>query len=139
MVLLAEVLIIVTNYLLDVTSFMMILSSITMFFMVLGIVALAIGFGALYPNFKYQNIAQVSTGFGGVLYMIISSIFIAIIVILEAGPVYIVFMSEIDGNTVSAFQWVLIVASFVMVVLINILAIFKPMKMGLMALREHEL
>ena len=135
----AEVLIIVTNYLLDVTSFMMILSSITMFFMVLGIVALAIGFGALYPNFKYQNIAQVSTGFGGVLYMIISSIFIAIIIILEAGPVYIVFMSEIDGNTVSAFQWVLIVASFVMVVLINILAIFKPMKMGLMALREHEL
>jgi ABC-2 type transport system permease protein len=139
MVLLGEVLIIVTNYLLDVTCFMMILSSITMFFMVLGIVALAIGFGALYPNFKYQNIAQVSTGFGGVLYMIVSSIFIAIIIILEAGPVYIIFMSEVDGNKVSAFQWVLIFVSFVVVILINILAIFKPMKMGLKALREHEL
>jgi ABC-2 type transport system permease protein len=139
MVLLAEVLIIVTNYLLEVSSFMMILSSITMFFMVLGIVALATGFGALYPNFKNQNIAQVSTGFGGVLYMIISSLFIATIIILEAGPVYIIFMSEVAGNTVSAFQWVLIIASFVAVVLINILAIFKPMNRGLKALREHEL
>ena len=138
MVLLAEVLIIVTNYLLDVTGFMMILSSVTMFFLVLGIVALAIGFGALYPNFKYQNIAQVSTGFGGVLYMIISSIFIGIIIILEAGPVYIVFMSEVNGKTVSAYQWVWIIASFLTVVLINSVAIFKPMKMGLKALREHE-
>ena len=138
MVFLAEVLVIVTNYLLDVTRFMMFLSSITMFFMVLGIVALGIGFGALYANFKYENIAQLSVGFGGVLYMIVSSIFIAIVIVLEAGPVYILFMSDASGKTVTAFQWLLIIASFLMVVLINTLAVFKPMKMGLRALREYE-
>jgi ABC-2 type transport system permease protein len=138
MVFLAEVLVIVTNYLLDVTPFMMFLSSITMFFMVLGIVALGIGFGALYANFRYENIAQLSVGFGGVLYMIVSSIFIAIVIVLEAGPVYILFMSDASGKTVTEFQWLLIVASFLMVVLINILAVFKPMKIGLKALREYE-
>jgi ABC-2 type transport system permease protein len=138
MIFLAEVLVIVTNYLLDVTPFMMFLSSITMFFMVLGIVALGIGFGALYANFRYENIAQLSVGFGGVLYMIVSSIFIAIVIVLEAGPVYILFMSDVSGKTVTAFQWLLIIASFLMVVLINTLAVFKPMKMGLKALREYE-
>jgi ABC-2 type transport system permease protein len=108
MVFLGEVLVIFTNYLLDVTRFMMFLSSITMFFMVLGIVALGIGFGALY------------------------------VIVLEAGPVYILFMSGANGKTVTAFQWLLIIASFLMVVLINTLAVFKPMKMGLKALREYE-
>ena len=61
--------------------------------------------------------------------MIVSSIFIAIVIVLEAGPVYILFMSGASGKTVTAFQWLLIIASFLMVVLINILAVFKPMTM----------
>ncbi len=138
MLLLAEVLIIVTDYLLDVTCFMMILSSCTMFLMVFAIVALGIGCGAIYPNFRYQNIAQVSTGFGGVLYMIISSIFIGIVIVLEAGPVYIVFMSKMLGNTLTLLEWILIIVAFLGVLVINIVAIFKPMEMGLRALCEYE-
>jgi len=138
MIFLGELLVIFTNYLLDVTRFMMLLSSITMLFMVLGIVALGIGFGALYANFKYENIAQLSVGFGGMLYMIVSSIFIAIVILLEAGPVYILFVSDASEKTVTHFQWLLIVVSFVIVMLINTLAIFKPMRMGLKALREYE-
>jgi len=138
MIFLGELLVIFTNHLLDVTRFMMLLSSITMLFMVLGIVALGIGFGALYANFKYENIAQLSVGFGGMLYMIVSSIFIAIVILLEAGPVYILFVSDASEKTVTHFQWLLIMVSFVMVMLINTLAIFKPMRMGLKALREYE-
>jgi ABC-2 type transport system permease protein len=107
--------------------------------MVFGIVALGIGFGALYPNFTHQNIAQVSTGFGGVMYMIVSSIFIGMIVILEAGPVYILFMSDIQGNAITAPQWFFIIISFLAVVVLSIVAVFKPMKMGLRALEKYEL
>lgn len=138
MLILAEVLIIMTNYLLDVTPFMMILSSVTMFLAIFGIVALGIGFGALYPNFKYQNIAQVATGFGGVMYMIFCAIFIALIIVLEAGPVYIMFMADVRGVAVSAMQWLFIVLSFLVVLAINVLAVYKPMKMGLEALVEYE-
>ncbi|HIJ58967.1 MAG TPA: hypothetical protein HPP41_04820, partial [Deltaproteobacteria bacterium] len=135
---LAEVLIVATNYLLEVTLFMMILSSITIGFMTFGIVALGIGFGAIYPKFKHENIGQVSTGFGGFLYMIISSLFIGSVVILEAGPVYILFMSQVRGSVISPIQWLFIVLSFSAVIVINVVAIFRPMKIGLNALREYE-
>ena len=138
MLLLGEVLIVITNYLLDVSRFMMILSSATMFLAVFGIVALGIGFGALYPNFKHQNIAQVATGFGGVMYMITAAIFIAIIIVLEAGPVYLIFMAELRGKTITGLKWFLIIAPFLFVLAITAFAVFKPMKMGLKALRQYE-
>ncbi|MBU0735099.1 MAG: hypothetical protein KKG10_13210 [Proteobacteria bacterium] len=136
--LLAEVLIVATNYLLDVTRFMMILSSVTIGFMVLGIVALGIGLGASYPKFKHENVGQVSTGFGGFLYMMISSLFIGLIIILEAGPVYVLFMSQVRGSVISSLQWLFIVSSFSAVILIICVTIVRPMKAGLKALEEYE-
>lgn len=136
--LLAEVLIVATNYLLDVTRFMMILSSVTIGFMVLGIVALGIGLGASYPKFKHENVGQVSTGFGGFLYMIISSLFIGLIIILEAGPVYVLFMSQVRGSVITSLQWLFIVSSFSAVILIICVTIVRPMKAGLKALEEYE-
>ncbi|MFH1952159.1 MAG: hypothetical protein ABIL06_11150 [Pseudomonadota bacterium] len=136
--LLAEVLIVATNYLLDVTRFMMILSSVTIGFMVLGIVALGIGLGASYPKFKHENVGQVSTGFGGFLYMMISSLFIGLIIILEAGPVYVLFMSQVRGSVITSLQWLFIVSSFSAVILIICVTIVRPMKAGLKALEEYE-
>ncbi|MFC1534347.1 hypothetical protein ACFL7M_13380 [Thermodesulfobacteriota bacterium] len=138
MLVLGETLIIVTNYLLHVTLFMMILSSITMFLAVFGIVSLGIGFGALYPNFKYENIAQVATGFGGLMYMIFSAIFMAIIIVLEAGPVYLIFMADLKGKVITGSQWSLIILAFLLALSIIIFTIYKPMKMGLEALVRYE-
>jgi ABC-2 type transport system permease protein len=138
MLILSEVLIIVTNILLHVTPFMMILSSITMFFGVFGIVSLAVGFGAMYPNFKYENISQVATGFGGLMYMIFSAIFMAVIIVLEAGPVYIIFMAGLKGAAITALQWLFIIPSFMAVFIIQLIVVFKPMNMGRNALAHYE-
>jgi len=138
MVFLGEVLIIITNRLLHVTTFMMILSSVTMLMAVFGIVALGIGFGALYPSFKHENIAQVATGFGGLMYMMFSAIFIAVVIVLEAGPVYILFMADVRGVAVTMLQWCMIVPAFILVLCISIFAVYKPMKMGLEALSKYE-
>jgi len=138
MLLLGEILIIVTNYLLNVTAFIMLLSSVTMFLEVFAIVAMGIGFGAIYPNFKYENIAQVPTGFGGLMYMIFSAIFIAVIIILEAGPVYILFMADLRGARIMWFQWFLIIVSFIMVLFIIAFTIYKSMNIGLRALNRYE-
>ncbi|MFH0843912.1 MAG: hypothetical protein V1930_00410 [Pseudomonadota bacterium] len=138
MLILIELLIIVTNYLLQVTPLMMILSSITMFLAVFGIVALAMAFGALYPNFRHENISQVASSFGGVMYMMVSVIFLAVIIILEAGPVYIVFMADHKGIPITMAQWFFIIPSFLAVLFVNVLAVFKPMKMALEALNRLE-
>jgi ABC-2 type transport system permease protein len=138
MLFLAEALIVITNYLLDTTPFMMALCSVTIFFAVMGIVALAIGFGAIYPRFKFENIAQVSTGFGGLTYMMISTLFLAVVIILEAGPVYIIFMAGYRQMSITTLQWFFIVPSFLAVLIVIFLAIERPMKMGLAALENLE-
>ena len=117
---------------------MMILSTVTMFLAIFGIIALGIGFGALYPKFKYENIAQVSTGFGGVMYMIISAIFMGAIIVFEAGPVLIIFMAGVRDRAISGLQWLFIIPSFAAVLLLVTLAILKPMKMGIKALTHYE-
>jgi ABC-2 type transport system permease protein len=135
---LAEFLTIATNLLLEVTLLMMVLSTVTIGLMVFGIVALGIGLGAMYPRFRHENIGQVATGFGGFLYMVVSSLFIGLVIILEAGPVYILFMAGVRGRVISTLEWLLIVLSFAAVLLINWTAVSRPMGMGLKALQAYE-
>lgn len=138
MLLLTEILIISTNYLLNVSSMIMLLSSLTMFFVVLGVVAMGVGMGARYPDFKYENIAKLATGFGGLMYMMISALFIACVIILEAGPVYILFTSHLNEKVVSPLQWSFITGSFFSVLVISAIAVYKPMQIGLRHLRAYE-
>ena len=127
---LAEVLIVATNVLLHVTPFIMILSSITIFFMVPGIVSMGIGLGATYPNFSSENPAQTVTSFGGLLFMILSAGFIGAVVVLEAGPVYSVFMASLHGESLSPLHWLWLIVSFSLVFILCILAVVLPMRSG---------
>ena len=138
MTVLGETLIIITNYFLHVSLFMMILSSATMFFAIFGIIAMGIGFGAMYPRFKYENISQVSTGLGGLIYMIFSVLYMAAIIILEAGPVRIFFVAEMRGERISTFQWLWIILAFMSVFLIICFTSYKSIKLGIKALEKYE-
>ena len=70
--------------------------------------------------------------------MIFSAIFMAIIIVLEAGPVYLLFMADLKGTRVTAFQWLLIIPAFLLVLIVIIVAIYKPMKIGIKALVKYE-
>jgi ABC-2 type transport system permease protein len=113
---------------------MMLLSSGTMMLMVFGIVSLGIGFGAMYPRFDHENIGQVATGFGGLLYMMVSALFIGAVVVLEAGPVYLLFMSEMKGRPISSLERIYMVLSFAGVLVLTAVAALKPMRLGHKAL-----
>ena len=58
-----------TNALLEVSTFMMLLSLATMAALTLAIGAMALAFGALYPQFETENAAQIPTSFGGLVFM----------------------------------------------------------------------
>jgi len=127
---LAEILVISSNLLLSVSSFMMFLSVITIFLLVPGIVGIAIGLGAIYADFKSENPANVVTGFGGLLYMILSFGLIALVIILEAGPVYKIFMADFKGQALSLSQLTWITMSFVIAIFICSFSAFYPMIRG---------
>lgn len=78
----------VTDYLLQVTEFLFIVSTVTITLMTFAVSGLAIGFGTLFPQFETENAAQIPTSFGGLLFMMSSVAVIGGVVMLEARPVY---------------------------------------------------
>src|SRR5216117_1499536 len=58
-----------TNVLLQVRPFMMVVGLVTICGLTFAIAALALGFGALYPQFETENAAQIPTSFGGLVFM----------------------------------------------------------------------
>lgn len=130
LLILVEILIVATNLLLDVTPFMMYLSVITLLFITPGVIAMGIGLGAAYPDFTSENPAQTATSFGGMVLMILSAAYIGAVTILEAGPVYTIFMADLNGYSLSSLQWAWISISFFIVFLLSLLAIILPIRFG---------
>jgi ABC-2 type transport system permease protein len=139
LLILAEVLIVLSNTLLKVTPFMMNVGMVTVFMMTFGITSLGVGLGAVFPKFKHENVAQIPTGFGGIVYMLMSMLFICVVIVLEAWPVYRIFTAQTFGGHISLPGWAIIATSFIMVAIVNILALFLPMKIGLNRLKQREI
>ena len=54
----------------------------------------------------------------------------------KAGPVYTLFMARLRGESITMARWTWIILSFVLVAVINGLAVFWPMRMGERRLRR---
>lgn len=91
-------LIVGTNLVLDATPFILTLTSLTMVGVTFALTSLALGFGALYPNYDTENVAEIPTSFGGLLFMMAAVSYLAGVVILEAWPVYIYLNSRMQGG-----------------------------------------
>ncbi|MDI6754404.1 MAG: hypothetical protein QME78_08420 [Thermodesulfobacteriota bacterium] len=134
----AEVLIYLSNCFLQVTPFMMVLSAVTIFFMTFGIVGLGVGLGAIYPRFRVENAAQIVSGFGGIFYMIFSMIYVGAVVVLEAWPVYTIFMGAFHQRALSISDWAGIALSFTAVAVLMGAAVIIPMRLGLKKIAEMD-
>jgi ABC-2 type transport system permease protein len=67
---------------------MLVVSTVTMVAVTMAMTALALGLGAVFPNFETENAAEVPMSFGGLLFMMVAVTYLAAVVILEAFPVY---------------------------------------------------
>ena len=85
---LAVIIVFVTNVLLGVSAFMMTVSVFTIVLLTCAIASLALAFGTMFPQFESENVAQIPTSFGGLLFMMTSVSLIGIVVLLEGRPVY---------------------------------------------------
>jgi ABC-2 type transport system permease protein len=97
---------------------------------------MGVGLGAAYPDFKAENPTQTITSFGGLVFMIACAGYIGLVVILEAGPVYNLFMAGIRDNIITLSAWIWIVGSFSLVLILSLLAISLPMRFGEKRLSE---
>ena len=122
----------------NATDFMIWLSVITIGCMTFGITSLGIGLGTYFPRFKVENVSQIATGFGGMLYMITAVSFIGLVVILEARPVYLFFMSKLRSIPLTGRELAEIITLLYLVLVVNVVAFILPMKLGLRKLSSLE-
>ena len=101
---LALVIVGVTDYLLQVSEFMMVVSVLSITFMTLAIAGLAVGFGTLFPQFETENAAQIPTSFGGLVFMMSAIAVIGGVVMLEAKPVYSYLSARAFGTEADPLQ-----------------------------------
>jgi ABC-2 type transport system permease protein len=85
---------VLTNSLLHAPPFMMSVAIFTIVLYTMAASALALSFGALYPQFGTENAAQIPTSFGGLVYMMSSLSLLALVIMFEAVPVTAYLRSE---------------------------------------------
>jgi ABC-2 type transport system permease protein len=98
LLLVALPLIVFTNVVLQASPFILILTTVTMIGITFALTALALGFGALYPNFDTENAAEIPTSFGGLLFMMAAVLYLVGVVVLEAWPVYLFLTARLRGG-----------------------------------------
>jgi ABC-2 type transport system permease protein len=95
----------VTNVLLKASPFMMAVSLTAIFALTLAIGAMALGFGALYPQFETENAAQIPTSFGGLVFMMATVALLAAVIVLLSGPVYAYLRAANEGANTTLGAW----------------------------------
>ncbi|MGD9648401.1 MAG: hypothetical protein AB7U73_22005, partial [Pirellulales bacterium] len=108
----------------------------------LGLSGLAVGMGAKMPNLREESPSKIAAGFGGTLNLVVSTIYIAAIVILTALPSHFYLGAReadprgllFDFDRLRLWMFVGAAAS----VLIGVLATVVPLRMGFRAFDELE-
>jgi ABC-2 type transport system permease protein len=133
---LGELLVFLSNLMLQVPPWMMALSLITVCSMTFGIAAIGVGFGALYPNFNFDNAAEIPTSFGGAISMIVSIGFIALIVMIEAWPIYQITTASLRRGPISAPTLWIVAPSMAIVAALTAAVIAVSLKAGIRRLEQ---
>ncbi len=132
---LALIIVGVTNYLLQVTPFMFAVSLLSITGLTFAVCGMAIGFGTVFPQFETENAAQIPTSFGGLLFMMASVAVIGGVVILEARPVYGYVSAKAFNTAVSPVE---MVVGFTAAAVLCIAATVLPLREALRRLDKVE-
>ncbi len=138
LLLVAVPLIVGTNLILSATPFILTLTTVTMVGVTLALTALALGFGALFPNYETENPAEIPTSFGGLVFMMVATGYLAGIVILEAWPVYLFLSARFRGEEQGLAPVVPLVLGLVGALVLTALAVWLPLRAGVRKTRALE-
>jgi ABC-2 type transport system permease protein len=126
----------VTDAMLGVTQFIFAVSIFTIVFLTFALAGLALGLGAVFPQYDTENAAQIPTSFGGLVFMMISAGLVGAVVLLEARPVYSYLTAESFGGVANPIDMYF---GFGLAGLLCLLCTFVPLNIALRRLERLEL
>jgi ABC-2 type transport system permease protein len=119
-----------------VTQFIFLVSIFTITFLTFAVAGLALGLGAVFPQYDTENAAQIPTSFGGLVFMMISAGLVGAVVLLEARPVYGYLAAEAFGTPANPVD---MYAGFGLAALLCLVCTFVPLTVALRRLEAVEL
>jgi ABC-2 type transport system permease protein len=126
----------VTDAMLQVTQFIFAVSIFTIVFLTFAIAGLALGLGAVFPQYDTENAAQIPTSFGGLVFMMLSAGLVGGVVLLEARPVYGYLTAEAFGGVPDPID---MYVGFGLAGLLCLVCTFVPITVALRRLERLEL
>ena len=111
----ANLLVVLTNWVVDSSWVMTVCASVTVTLMTAGIVGLAVGLGARFPRFHVDNAAKITTGFGGVLYMMLATSYVLLMLALSVQPILVLYRLKPErGGSVAHRSFIFSCACFLL-------------------------
>jgi ABC-2 type transport system permease protein len=92
----AQVLVYFSNRILAVPAFFIVLSTLNILGVAFALTGLAIGIGALMPDFRTDHPSQIAVGPGGVLYMLLSFVYLGAMLMIQLRPVWFYVINSSD-------------------------------------------
>ncbi len=126
----AEMVALVSNYYLSHSLFLTLITTVFLILMSLSLISIALGLGAVYPQFYERNPMRISSSAGGIITVVVSLFYVGI---MAGGLVWIVTLME-QGSKMLHLMPILL-----SVLLLNITATALPLWLGYRSLIRTEL
>jgi ABC-2 type transport system permease protein len=135
-------LVLLSDMMLQVPLLVVAVHQLTCVLLCLGLASIAVGFGAMMPNFRETSPSKISAGFGGTLNLVLSALYIMVVVVLTALPCHFYLLAG-RGPWGSEFVnpqylklWLVVGTGAA--VFVGAMATFVPMRRGLRSFRRLE-
>jgi ABC-2 type transport system permease protein len=138
LLIMAVILTVGTNLILKVGPAMMVLSVVTIAAISLALSALALAFGTVFPQFETENMAQIPTSIGGLLFMMSSIALLAGVLIFESWPVLTVVRSQWQGTDITPDAMMVSVAGGLAALALCAAATVIPLRIALKRIEAFE-
>jgi ABC-2 type transport system permease protein len=134
-------LIALSDLMLRVAPLVLVLHMLICVLLCFGLAGISVGLGALMPNLREESPSKIAAGFGGTLTLVLSTIYIAVVVLLTAVPCHFYFTSNTPGSLAYASRgdvgkW--LAFGLAGSCLLALVATVAPMRMGFRAFRRLE-
>jgi ABC-2 type transport system permease protein len=137
-----SLLVLLSDLMLHVPMLVIAVHQLTCVLLCLGLSSIAVGFGAMMPNFHETSPSKIAAGFGGTLNLVLSALYIMVVVILTALPCHFYLLTG-NGPLFSPFGnpeylkiWLVVGTGAA--VIVGAVATIVPLRRGLRAFRKLE-
>jgi ABC-2 type transport system permease protein len=126
----SQLLVYFSNKILQVPDFFLYLSMLNILAVAFALTGLAIGIGALMPSFKSDHPSRIAVGPGGVLYMLLSFLYLFLMLLIQLRPVWYYVIHAVEQRNDFFY--------FAGALLLTLAVAFFPMEWGARRLATRE-